>query len=534
MYQSLYRRYRPQSFDEVMGQDHIVRTLKNQIKMERVGHAYLFCGTRGTGKTSIAKIFAKAVNCPNNTKGEPCNNCEICKLIDSNGIMDIIEIDAASNNSVDDVRELRNTIIYAPSIAKYKVYIIDEVHMLSTSAFNALLKTLEEPPSHAIFILATTEPNKIPVTILSRCQRFDFKRIPEKIIAKNLKRICESSNIKIEDRAITAIAQYGNGSMRDAISILEQCASYSDDILKYEDVCDILGAVNDDTIYAFISSIYEKNASKAMKYIDNLMLYGIDISNMLKSITSFLRDVLLYKTCGDNAETILDEELKGVKQKAASFELEYLTNVLDKFMSLQGEIRYAVSPRILFEVTILKLINPEISTDLSGILNRLKNVEKEIEKIKNINDYSEMSCTKSEKKETDLIKHNKKMEEKAKIISAENIKEKVAENNLVSKDIKKIWNDAINIVKRDRPLLFSFMNYGIPYLKDDEIVVKYSHKDKVYIDELSKIENKDYIKDVLCKITGMELKLKFAVKKSEEEELIEQVKNYFGDIEIKE
>ncbi|MDI3311703.1 MAG: DNA polymerase III subunit gamma/tau, partial [Thermoanaerobacterium sp.] len=362
MYQSLYRKYRPRSFGEVLGQNHIVRTLKNQIKSGRIGHAYLFCGTRGTGKTSVAKIFAKAVNCPNSRDGEPCNKCQICESANNNSLMDIIEIDAASNNSVDDVRELRDNIIYAPSSCKYKVYIIDEVHMLSGSAFNALLKTLEEPPQHAIFILATTEPNKIPATILSRCQRFDFKRISSKVISQNIKKIAQDSQINIDSRAIALIAKHGNGSMRDAISILEQCASYND-VLTYDDVCDILGTVNDDTLFALVNSLNDRDGKETIKQIDKLMLYGIDVNNLVKALLSFLRDVIVYKTCGAESEEILETEINDVIKKASLFDMAFLSNALEKLMDLQGKIRYAQSPRIMLEITLLKLINPEISPE---------------------------------------------------------------------------------------------------------------------------------------------------------------------------
>ncbi len=375
MYQSLYRKYRPRSFGEVLGQNHIVRTLKNQIKSGRIGHAYLFCGTRGTGKTSVAKIFAKAVNCPNSVDGEPCNKCQICESANNNSLMDIIEIDAASNNSVDDVRELRDNIIYAPSSCKYKVYIIDEVHMLSGSAFNALLKTLEEPPQHAIFILATTEPNKIPATILSRCQRFDFKRISSKVISQNIKKIAEDSQINIDSRAIALIAKHGNGSMRDAISILEQCASYND-VLTYDDVCDILGTVNDDTLFALVNSLNDRDGKETIKQVDKLMLYGIDVNNLVKALLSFLRDVIVYKTCGAESEEILETEINDVILKASLFDMAFLSNALEKLMDLQGKIRYAQSPRIMLEITLLKLINPEISPDIDSILDRLKKVRK--------------------------------------------------------------------------------------------------------------------------------------------------------------
>lgn len=531
MYKSLYRKYRPRNFNEVLGQNHIVTTLKNQIKTGRIGHAYLFCGTRGTGKTSVAKIFAKTVNCPNSVEGEPCNRCEICQSANNNSLMDIIEIDAASNNSVDDVRELRDNIIYAPSICKYKVYIIDEVHMLSGSAFNALLKTLEEPPSHAIFILATTEPNKIPATILSRCQRFDFKRIPSRVISQNIKRIAKDSNINIEDKAISMIAQYGNGSMRDAISILEQCISYSD-VLTYDDVCDILGTVNDDTLYDLVKSINDRDAKEVMKQINKLMLYGIDINNLVKSILSFLRDAIIYKTCGVESQDILETEMSNEKLLASKFDISFLSNAIEKLIDLQGKIRYAQSPRILFEITVLKLMNPEISPDVDSILDRIKKLEDRLNNIKEISNKENDTNVISKK---DMIKMGNSIHGD-KVAAGEVKKEHKATTESVNKndkiDVNSIWDKVLNIIKEDRPMIFSFLSLGKPYLKDDKFMIEYPKEHEFYKDELNKVENKDYIKGVIKKLTGNDYVVNFVTRKNEDDELIEAVKKYFGDVEI--
>ncbi|MCP2240743.1 DNA polymerase III subunit gamma/tau [Thermoanaerobacterium thermosaccharolyticum] len=531
MYQSLYRKYRPRNFSEVLGQNHIIRTLKNQIKTGRIGHAYLFCGTRGTGKTSVAKIFAKAVNCPNSVEGEPCNRCQICESANNNSLIDIIEIDAASNNSVDDVRELRDNIIYAPSICKYKVYIIDEVHMLSGSAFNALLKTLEEPPSHAIFILATTEPNKIPATILSRCQRFDFKRIPSRVISQNIKKIAKDSNISIENSAIAMIARHGNGSMRDAISILEQCVSYND-VLTYDDVCDILGTVNDDTLYTLVKSINDRNAKEVINQIDKLMLYGIDVSNLIKAMLSFLRDVVIYKTCGTESEEILETEINDKILKASEFDMSFLSNAIEKLIDLQGKIRYAQSPRILFEITVLKLINPEISPDIDSILDRIKKLENRLNNVKvafnGENDagiISKKDVVKSEKGvQDDEVAADEIKKEHIEITESADKSDKI--------DVNEVFNKALNIIKKDRPMIFSFLSLGKPYLKDGNFMIEYPKEHEFYKDELNKVENKDYIKDIIKKLTGKDYIVNVVVKKNENDELIEAVKKYFGDVEI--
>ena len=259
MYQALYRQYRPKTFDEVLGQEHITTTLKNQIQSGNIGHAYLFSGTKGTGKTSTAKILSRAVNCLKPVEGNPCNECEICRGILDESIMDIIEMDAASNNSVDDIRELRDKVVYPPSRTKYKIYIIDEVHMLSKGAFNALLKTLEEPPRHLIFLLATTEKERLPQTILSRCQRFDFKRITTKDIVSNMKNICHELNISVEEKALKLIARNSDGAMRDALSLLDQCISYKGENLSYQDAIDILGIANTDLLFSIVDDVRRKS-----------------------------------------------------------------------------------------------------------------------------------------------------------------------------------------------------------------------------------------------------------------------------------
>ena len=274
MYQALYRQYRPKTFDELLGQNHVTTILRNQIEKENIGHAYLFSGTRGTGKTSAAKIFSRAVNCLNPIDGNPCNECQNCKGIVDETIMDVIEMDAASHNSVDDIRELKEKIVYSPSRVKYKIYIIDEVHMLSKSAFNALLKTLEEPPKHLIFILATTEPEKLPQTILSRCQRFDFKRITKKDIVLNMKNILKDIDIEIEDDVLNLIARNSDGAMRDALSLLEKCISFSKDKIEYEDAISVLGIVNKNLIFEFIENIKDKNLEKALMSIDGIIQNG--------------------------------------------------------------------------------------------------------------------------------------------------------------------------------------------------------------------------------------------------------------------
>lgn len=503
-----------------MGQDHIVKTLKNQIKFNKIGHAYLFSGTRGTGKTSVAKIFAKAINCLNNTDGEPCNSCEVCQSINNNTTMDILEIDAASNNSVNDVRELRESVIYSPSLTKYKVYIIDEVHMLSTGAFNALLKTLEEPPPHVIFILATTEPDKLPDTILSRCQRFDFKRIPTRLIAQNLDRICNDSRIKIEEKGLKTIALYGNGSMRDAISILEQCASYKEDLITYEDVCEMLGVANDEMLFLLLEYINAKDATSSLKQLDKILSYGVDIGNFLKSLISILRDMVIYKTGGEELEGILYNDSETIKGKSQNFGTAFLTNALEKFINLQREIKYAISPVTLLEVTILRLIKQEISYDMMSLLARVEQLEEKLKQGQIFIKNSEQEA-KNQKEEIKNFKREREEGQKNILPQQEDI------------DLDKVWNEVKEIVKRERIAVYTFMKKGVPYLKNGAIVLEYPEEYSFLKDELSKVENKTFIEKILKKVAGKELSLKFELKKNEEELLIKQVKELFGeDIEI--
>ena len=318
-YTALYRKFRPSTFDQVKGQDHIVQTLKNQINANRIGHAYLFCGTRGTGKTSVAKIFAKAVNCEHPVDGSPCNECETCRGITNGSAMNVIEIDAASNNGVDNIREIREEVTYRPTEGKYKVYIIDEVHMLSTGAFNALLKTLEEPPSYVIFILATTEAHKIPITILSRCQRYDFHRISIDTIAARLSELLKVEGVEAEEKAIRYVAKAGDGSMRDALSLLDQCiAFYLGQTLTYDKVLDVLGAVDTEVFSKLLRKVLAGDVTSAIRILEDLIVGGRELSQFVGDFTWYMRNLLLVKT-SDNPEEAIDvssENLKLLKKKA--------------------------------------------------------------------------------------------------------------------------------------------------------------------------------------------------------------------------
>ena len=382
-YQALYRKFRPQEFDDVKGQDHIVTTLKNQIKADRIGHAYLFCGTRGTGKTTIAKIFAKAVNCEHPVDGSPCGECPTCRAIAAGNSMNVIEIDAASNNGVDNIRQIREEVEYRPTEGKYKVYIIDEVHMLSIGAFNALLKTLEEPPAYVIFILATTEAHKIPITILSRCQRYDFRRISIDTITARLRELMDAEQVTVEDRALRYIAKAGDGSMRDALSLLDQCiAFYLGQELTYDKVLDTLGAVDTEIFSRLLRQILDKNITGAIQTVETLVIEGRELGQFVTDFTWYLRNLMLVQS-SDDMEDVLDissENLALLKEEASMVDADILMRYIRIFSELGGQIKYASQKRILIEIAIIKLCKPEMEKDYTSLVDRIDSLEKKLEK----------------------------------------------------------------------------------------------------------------------------------------------------------
>jgi len=382
-YTAMYRKFRPDHFGDVKGQDHIVTTLKNQIKSDRIGHAYLFCGTRGTGKTTIAKIFAKAVNCSNPIDGSPCNECPTCKAISAGASMNVIEIDAASNNGVDNIREIRDEVQYSPTDGRYKVYIIDEVHMLSIGAFNALLKTLEEPPSYVIFILATTEAHKIPVTILSRCQRYDFKRISVETISERLKELTDIEKIDVEDKAIKYIAKAADGAMRDALSLLDQCvAFYMDKTLTYDNVLEVLGAVDTSVFSRMLRLIIAGDSMGCIHMLEEIIMQGRDLGQFITDFTWYLRNLMLVKTSEDGGDMVdmSTERVEALKEEAQMVDVDSIMRYIRILSELAGQIKYATGKRVLVEIGLIKLTQPSMETDLTSVLSRLAILEDKMEK----------------------------------------------------------------------------------------------------------------------------------------------------------
>lgn len=382
-YVALYRKFRPASFAEVKGQDHIVKALKNQIESDRVGHAYLFSGTRGTGKTSIAKIFAKTVNCENPVDGQPCNKCKSCQAVNEQNSMNVIEIDAASNNGVENIRQIIEEVAYSPTSGRYKVYIIDEVHMLSAGAFNALLKTLEEPPSYVIFILATTEAHKIPVTILSRCQRYDFKRLSVESIVERINELIEVEGIKAEKKALTYIARLADGAMRDALSLLDQCiAFYLGEELTYERVLEVLGAVDTDIYIDMLSHIINGEISSAVKIIDDVIVQGRDLSQFVANYTWFLRNAMIIKSSlkRDELVDMPKDKIETISDMIVSLDIESIFRYIRVMSELINQLRYSTSKRTLVEMTVIKLCVPSMETVEDALYDRIGAIERKLEK----------------------------------------------------------------------------------------------------------------------------------------------------------
>lgn len=377
-YTALYRKWRPDNFADVKGQDHIVTTLKNQIRFDRIGHAYLFCGTRGTGKTTVAKILARAVNCANPSDGNPCGECEVCRAIADGSSLNVIEIDAASNNGVDNIRQIRDEVVYRPTEGRYKVYIIDEVHMLSIGAFNALLKTLEEPPEYVIFILATTEAHKIPVTIMSRCQRYDFRRISVEVITDRLKELTAAENVKAEEKALRYIAKMADGAFRDALSLLDQCmAFYMDSELKYENVLEVLGTVDTDVFSSLLRHIVNEDVASIIRTVDGIILDGRDLAQFVSDFTWYLRNLLMLMT-SDSAESMIDmspENMARLKEEAFMLDEGAVMRYIRILSELSASLRLATQKRVQVEVAMVKLARPQMETDMESVTERLKKLE---------------------------------------------------------------------------------------------------------------------------------------------------------------
>ena len=507
MHKALYRVYRPKTFEDVVGQEHIVKTLKNQIKNNNIGHAYLFSGTRGTGKTSTAKIFARAVNCLNPINEEPCNECEICVDTLNDNIMDIVEIDAASNNSVDDIRELRESVKYTPSKAKYKVYIIDEVHMLSQGAFNALLKTLEEPPSYVIFILATTEPHKIPATILSRCQRFDFKRVSSKDIADRMSYICEKENIQAEDKALSLIARNSQGALRDALSILDQCMSFGNDRIEYNDVIELLGTVNIDELFQLSQSIIDEDTKKSLQILNEFIIWGKDIRNLINDLIDHFRNLMVCKVSKDLDEIISlpEESIERLKEQSKTININDLIRILNILSETQDSMKSSSNTRILAEVTMMKIAQPMFDESKEALIKRIENLEKIIESgnIKVVTVQNES--------ETNTVPQRVQVDE------PQERKEDIVYEEVKSEDVKLVessWKKVIQKIKEDKKLSIAALLREVSSfnVKDNILYLIFNDNFSFARSRLNSKETIDYIESIIREILNRSFNIQIYLK----------------------
>ena len=472
-YTSLYRKFRPLTFNDMVGQEHIIKTLKNQIIAGRVGHAYLFNGGRGTGKTTAAKILARAVNCLNPKDGEPCNECEVCKAALEGSLTDIVEMDAASNNSVEDIRQIRDEVNFLPTLAKYRVYIIDEVHMLSTGAFNALLKTLEEPPSHVKFILATTEPQKLPATILSRCQRFDFKKISDEYIIKRLKIVCDESKIKISEEALQTIAILAEGGMRDALSILERCSQENTEISE-ELVKELVGIPGLTSVNKLVSSILNKNTMEALKTINEVTSSGKDVENFLWEITKYVKDILVFKAEG-NLSLYSKEEQQQIQELSKLASKDILIDMIYSLSELANQIKWSSQKMIMFEVEIIKLCNArEIREDINKI-NSSNIDDEEINELKNKVDSLEKQIKFIENNPKPTSKTNKTETEIKAPPSGNNIIKQTKAKPIVGEKVKG-WSKVVDNIKQSgkMPLYSNLVNSNAIQINDMTVGISFS------------------------------------------------------------
>ena len=510
MHKALYRVYRPKNFSDVIGQEHIVRTLKNQIENNNVGHAYLFCGTRGTGKTSTAKIFSRAVNCTNLHNDEPCNECENCREILEDKTMDVVEIDAASNNSVDDIRELRENVKYSPAKAKYKVYIIDEVHMLSQGAFNALLKTLEEPPSYVIFILATTEPHKIPATILSRCQRFDFKRVTVKDISSRMRYICEKEGIEADEKALNLIARNSQGALRDALSILDQCISFEGNKISYNDVIELLGSVNIEQLFDLAESIIKEDTRKSLQILNDFIIWGKDVRNLVNDLIDHFRNLMVCKISNDLDEIISlpEETIDLLKQQAETIDTNNLIRILNILSETQDGMKISSNPRVLMEVTMMKIAQPMFDDSKEALLKRIENLEQKIEsgniKVNHI----------STNQTVDNSNKNEKVGNNTLETSQE---EDVEYENLKSDDVKliqKSWKNILQKMKEDRQQITRALLQDVDSfnIADDILYIIFTDNYSFAKNKLDSPQTIQYVEKVIREVLNRNFNVKIVFK----------------------
>lgn len=532
-YKALYRKHRPDSFDGIVGQDMVIRTLKNQIKNGQIAHAYLFCGPRGTGKTSTAKVFSKAINCENIKEDGPCGVCDVCESMASGSNMDIIEIDAASNNSVDDVRDLREKVKFPPTKGSYKVYIIDEVHMLSQGAFNALLKTLEEPPKHVVFILATTEPHKLPATILSRCQRFDFKRIGQGTIVEWIRSIAQKEGLDIEESALYSIARQAEGGARDALSLLDQSMGLYGKKISNEGILSILGTASQDFLFTTVDDLIAGRVQGLLEAINKLVDNGKDLSVFVKDLNGHLRDMLVAKLC-DKPSDLIDREsseldrLINQAQVASETRLVRAVEILSELLAV---IKKSSQPRILLELALIKICRPSQEDSYDALIDRIELLEKQVkdnsqrlprqmteavavyEKEPSPNasiDIVERVPAK-EDYESDPGPESSLEPDSIPMPKDEGAKAKV-------KDPMANWSQILELVRKDRIAIYGLLADAKPRLKENRLILYFPPMQGFYAAAIDKEDNKAYLEGLIKQLTGRDLRLKCLI---EDEDMIE-------------
>lgn len=530
MYTALYRRFRPASFDDVVGQEAIVTSLKNQIKNNMVSHAYLFTGSRGTGKTSMAKIFARAVNCLEPVGGNPCNHCKNCLSISRGDSTDIIEIDAASNNGVNNIRELREDIKYPPSIGRYRVYIIDEVHMLSQGAFNALLKTLEEPPAYIIFILATTDPQKVPVTISSRCQRYDFRRISVNHIVERLLYVSKEVNVVLKPEAALLIARKAEGALRDALSILDECIAFCGSTIDRNDVLEVLGITGEDSLTETIKAIASHDSYGCVDIVDREYMNGKDPAQFTRDLIRVMRDLLFIKTLGDNKEMpdMPESEYKSLKSLSAVMDIRDIVKVIDALTEAENSLRYSSQPLIVLETSLIKLCIKEVSSNDKDT-GRETAVTSEVK--------ADVSPKRQVRETNSYVDKVKVTEEKNKIPDSEARKPVAAKEDTEAEfeKLKSAWPNILSSLKQNSMILYSYLMVGKPSgLAGNTLKISYKSDDSFFGEELKKPENKETIENIIKDITGLNVKVECIIegKDKKEDEFMSKVHEVFGGLDI--
>ena len=522
-YTALYREWRPKNFEDVVGQEHITTTLKNQIQNDRIAHAYLFCGTRGTGKTSTAKVMAKALNCLNPVNGEPCNECEMCKKINEGLAIDVTELDAASNNGVDKIRDIIDDAKYPPQEARFKVYIMDEVHMLSMGAVNAFLKTLEEPPANVIFILATTDPQKLPITILSRCQRFDFKRISKSDISDRLRKIVGAQGVLADEKSLELISRVSDGAMRDALSILDQAIAMGDGSVNYDSVVGMLGLVTNEYLFNITSAIIERNIQKAMNIIEEVVYAGKDINLFIKDLTGHFRNLLMAKVT-NNPEEVLDmsmENINLIKEQGSRIRVEEIMRDIRILQEAEGNAKISKQARLYLELATIKMCKIEYDTSSEVILARINRLE-EVIKSGKIQVAQAQQCSNQDDEVSNVQKRvaTQDVINKEQAVTETPVIEVNTNATTSIGDIQRAWHDILEALKARRAMvIYASLMTGRPVACNNGIVlIKYEEEYAFNKIRLEKPDNIKVINEVVSEVMRERLKVRFTVETKEEAE----------------